>query len=86
MNPPAHAVLLSIDEESQIQALDPPSRSRIRQVKESRIQPGLPLKPSKCGTVTHDYRRRDTTTLFAALNVLDGAGGIATRYSGGYTP
>jgi transposase len=60
MHPPAHAVVLSIDEKSQIQALD-------------RTQPGLPLKPGKCATMTHDYKRNGTTTLFAALNVLDGA-------------
>ena len=59
MEPPAHAIVLSIDEESQIQALD-------------RGQPGLPLKPGKCGTMTHDYKRHGTTALFAALNVLDG--------------
>jgi transposase len=59
MNPPAHAVVLSIDEKSQIQALD-------------RTQPGLPLKPGKCGTMTHDYKRHGTTTLFAALDILDG--------------
>jgi len=59
MSPPAHAVVLSIDEKSQIQALD-------------RTQPGLPLKPGKAGTWTHDYKRNGTTTLFAALNVLDG--------------
>ena len=59
MNPPGHAVVLSIDEKSQIQALD-------------RTQPGLPLKPGKCGTMTHDYKRNGTTTLFAALNVLEG--------------
>jgi len=59
MHPPAHAVVLSIDEKSQIQALD-------------RTQPGLPIKPGKCGTMTHDYRRHGTTTLFAALNILDG--------------
>jgi transposase len=59
MDPPAHAVVLSIDEKSQIQALD-------------RTQPGLPLKPGKWGTMTHDYKRNGTTTLFAALNVLDG--------------
>jgi transposase len=59
MHPPAHAVVLSIDEKSQIQALD-------------RTQPGLPLKPGKCGTMTHDYKRHGTTTLFAAFNVLDG--------------
>lgn len=60
MHPPAHAVVLSIDEKSQIQALD-------------RTQPGLPIKPGKCGTMTHDYKRHGTTTLFAAFNVLDGA-------------
>lgn len=59
MSPPAHAVVVSIDEKSQIQALD-------------RTQPGLPLKPGKCGTMTHDYKRNGTTTLFAALNILDG--------------
>jgi transposase len=59
MDPPGHAVVLSIDEKSQIQALD-------------RTQPGLPLKPGKCGTMTHDYKRNGTTTLFAALNTLDG--------------
>jgi len=60
IHPPAHAVVLSIDEKSQIQALD-------------RTQPGLPLKPGKAGTMTHDYKRHGTTTLFAAFNVLDGA-------------
>jgi transposase len=60
MNPPTQAVVLSIDEKSQIQALD-------------RTQPGLPLKPGRCGTMTHDYKRHGTTTLFAALNVLDGS-------------
>src|SRR5271154_4857906 len=59
MSPPHHAVVLSIDEKSQIQALD-------------RTQPGLPLKPGKCATMTHDYKHNGTTTLFAALNVLDG--------------
>ena len=59
MNPPAHAVVLSIDEKSQIQALD-------------RTEGGLPMKPGKCGTMTHDYKRHGTTTLFAALNVLEG--------------
>jgi transposase len=59
MAPPCHAIVLSIDEKSQIQALD-------------RTQPGLPLKPGKCATMTHDYKRNGTTTLFAALNVLDG--------------
>lgn len=57
--PPSHAVVLCVDEKSQIQALD-------------RSQPGLPLKPGSCGTMTHDYKRHGTTTLFAALNVLDG--------------
>ena len=59
LDPPKHAVVLSIDEKSQIQALD-------------RTQPGLPLKPGRCGTMTHDYKRHGTTTLFAALNVLEG--------------
>src|SRR5512144_57372 len=59
VDPPAHAVVLSIDEKSQIQALD-------------RTQPGLPLKPGRLGTMTHDYKRHGTTTLFAALNILDG--------------
>ena len=59
MDPPKHAVVVSIDEKGQIQALD-------------RTQPGLPLKPGKCGTMTHDYKRNGTTTLFAALNLLDG--------------
>ena len=59
VDPPAHAVVLSVDEKSQIQALN-------------RTQPGLPLKPGKAGTWTHDYKRHGTTTLFAALNVLDG--------------
>jgi transposase len=59
MDPPCHAVVLSIDEKSQIQALD-------------RTQPGLPLKPGKCGTMTHDYKRNGTITLFAAPNTLDG--------------
>src|SRR5437660_4642535 len=59
VDPPAHAVVLSVDEKSQIQALD-------------RTQPGLPMKPGRAGTMTHDYIRHGTTTLFAALNVLDG--------------
>lgn len=59
IDPPKHAVILSIDEKSQIQALD-------------RTQPGLPMKPGRCGTMTHDYKRHGTTTLFAALNVLEG--------------
>jgi len=59
IDPPAHAVVLSIDEKSQIQALD-------------RTQPGPPIKPGRCQTMTHDYKRHGTTTLFAALSVLDG--------------
>jgi transposase len=59
LDPPAHAVVLSVDEKPQIQALD-------------RTQPGLPVKPDRCATMTHDYERHGTTTLFAALNVLDG--------------
>jgi hypothetical protein len=59
LNPPEHAVVFSVDEKSQIQALD-------------RTQPGLPLKRGRCGTMTHDYKRHGTTTLFAALNTLDG--------------
>ena len=56
---PAHAVVLSVDEKSRIQAID-------------RTQPGLPMKKGRIGTITHDYKRHATTTLFAALNVLDG--------------
>jgi transposase len=59
LNPPEHALVLSCDEKSQIQALD-------------RTQPGLPIKKGRAGTMTHDYVRNGTTTLFAALNVLDG--------------
>jgi transposase len=59
VDPPAHAIVLSVDEKSQIQALD-------------RTQPGLPLKKGRLGTMTHDYKRHGTTTLFAALDVLDG--------------
>lgn len=59
VDPPAHAIVLSVDEKSRIQALD-------------RSQPGLPLKKGRLGTMTHDYKRHGTTTLFAALNVLDG--------------
>jgi len=59
VSPPAHAVVLSVDEKSQIQALD-------------RTQPGLPLKKGRGATMTHDYKRNGTTTLFAALNVLTG--------------
>ncbi len=59
LNPPDKALVLSVDEKSQIQALD-------------RTQPGLPMKKGRAGTMTHDYKRHGTTTLFAALNVLDG--------------
>lgn len=59
LNPPEHAIVLSLDEKSQIQALD-------------RTQPGLPLKKGRGQTMTHDYKRYGTTTLFAALNTLDG--------------
>ncbi len=60
LNPPEHALVLCVDEKSQIQALD-------------RTQPGLPLKPGRCGTMTHDYKRNGTAVLFAALNTLDGS-------------
>ena len=59
VDPPAHAVVLSVDEKSQIQALD-------------RSQPGLPMKTGKAGTMTFDYKRNGTTNLFAAVDVLDG--------------
>lgn len=59
LNPPQHALVLSCDEKSQIQALD-------------RTQPGLPLKSGHGATMTHDYKRHGTTTLFAALNTIDG--------------
>ncbi len=59
MNPPEKAVVLCVDEKSHIQALD-------------RTQPGLPMKKGRCGTLTHDYKRHGTTTLFAALNMLTG--------------
>ena len=59
LNPPDKSLVLCVDEKSQIQALD-------------RTQPGLPLKKGRCGTMTHDYKRNGTTTLFAALNVLEG--------------
>lgn len=59
LNPPDKALVLSVDEKSQIQALD-------------RTQPGLPIKRGRCGTMTHDYKRNGTSTLFAALNVLNG--------------
>jgi len=59
LNPPDKSLVLCLDEKSQIQALD-------------RTQPGLPLKKGRCGTMTHDYVRHGTTTLFAALSMLDG--------------
>jgi transposase len=59
LSPPEHAVVFSCDEKSQIQALD-------------RTQPGLPLKKGRCGTITHDYKRNGTTSLFAALNIANG--------------
>ncbi len=59
LHPPEHAIVLSCDEKSQIQALD-------------RTQPGLSMKKGRCGTMTHDYKRNGTTSLFAAMNVLDG--------------
>ena len=60
LNPPEKAVVLCLDEKSQVQALD-------------RTQPSLPMNKSRAGTMTHDYKRNGTTTLFAALNVLTGA-------------
>ena len=59
LNPPDKAVVLCVDEKSQVQALD-------------RTQPGLPMKKGRCGTMTHDYKRNGTTCLFAALNLLEG--------------
>ena len=59
LNPPEHAIVLCADEKSQIQALD-------------RTQPGLPLKKGRCATMTHDYKRNGTATLFAAMSTLDG--------------
>ncbi len=59
LTPPQNAIVLCVDEKSQIQALD-------------RTQPGLPLKPGRCGTFTHDYKRNGTTTLFAALQLAEG--------------
>jgi len=59
LNPPDKSLVLGVDEKSQVQALD-------------RTQPGLPLKKGRCGTMTHDYKRNGTTTLFAALSMLDG--------------
>jgi len=59
LDPPEHALVLCVDEKSQIQALD-------------RTQPSLPMYPGRCGTMTHDYKRNGTTTLFAALEVAEG--------------
>ena len=59
LNPPEKVLVLCVDEKSQIQALD-------------RTQPGLPMKKGRCGTMTHDYKRNGTTTLFAAMSMLDG--------------
>lgn len=59
LNPPDKAVVLCVDEKSQVQALD-------------RTQPGLPMKKGRCGTMTHDYKRNGTTCLFVALNILEG--------------
>ena len=59
LNPPEHAIVLCADEKSQIQALD-------------RTQPGLPMKKGRCGTMTHDYKRNGTATLFAAMDAFDG--------------
>ena len=60
LNPPEKAIVLCVDEKSQIQALD-------------RTQPSLPMKKGRAGTMTHDYKRNGTTTLFAALSMLDGS-------------
>jgi len=59
LSPPEHALVLCCDEKSQVQALD-------------RTQPGLPMKRGRCGTMTHDYKRNGTTTLFAAMDISDG--------------
>src|SRR5205814_6949258 len=66
LNPPDKALVLCVDEKSQMQALD-------------RTQPGLPLKKGRCGTMTHDYKRNGTTTLFAELQVLNGKDRKSTR-------
>ena len=68
MNPPENVVVLSVDEKTQIQALD-------------RTQPGLPLNPSRIGSRTHDYKRNGTTSLYAAFNTLTGKviGKVADR-------
>jgi transposase len=60
LSPPEHAIVFCCDEKSQVQALD-------------RTQPGLPLKKGRCSTMTHDYKRNGTTSLFAAMNTLDGS-------------
>jgi hypothetical protein len=65
ISPPGHALVLCCDEKSQVQALD-------------RTQPGLPLKKGRAATMTRDYKRHGTTTLFAALNTLDGS--FITRF------
>ena len=59
LNPPEHAIVLRANKKSQIQALD-------------RTQPGLPMKKGRCGTMTHDYKRNGTATLFAAMDAFDG--------------
>jgi len=59
LNPPEKALVLSVDEKSQVQALD-------------RTQRSLPIVPGRCGTMTHDYKRNGTTTLFAAIDMLQG--------------
>ena len=82
MSPPEHALVLCCDEKSQVQALD-------------RTQPGLPMKKGRAGTMTHDYKRNGTTTLFAALNVPSLVGeavhqslslASALGYGGKYVP
>jgi transposase len=60
LSPPEHAIVFCCDEKSQVQALD-------------RTQPGLPIKKGRCATMTHDYKRNGTTSLFAAMNTLDGS-------------
>jgi hypothetical protein len=67
LNPPEQAIVLCVDEKSQIQALD-------------RTQPGLPMKKGRCGTLTHDYKRNGTTTLFAALEVAQVVGECYRRH------
>ena len=69
LNPPEHAIVLCADEKSQIQALD-------------RTQPRLPLKKGRCGTMTHDYKRNGTATLFAAMSTLDGT--VISMCDGGH--